>query len=710
MELSDQFLCVIPASEKIIEYCWLQQILPKGEHRKVFLIVTEFNIHLFLDSTDQPNLLACHPYKFLTGLDYIDEVTFRINFGSFGIYTFVDTKPSKILETIYEAASQTLPASKYPKFNRKIQINVKPNINQLLEQRYRAHLAWKHIFPTQFSLQRLRQYIKTKPIIIDLGIVEDLGIDVLTFLESTDVQPLFQTIVIPTRQNTSFYDILEKFIPFYSNISSLIINEPIDQGVFHFLNHMTQFPTISIKKIQFNNCLITPNLIESLTLFFQKHKVAFHLVNCEVLQSEQQLYSIIQSTTNLNEFSASSVWFNENFKLQSAHNLTSLSLRGCCIYIHDLLSTLSEKTPFLEYLDLSRNVCTRDFSSLVSLPPKLTQIYLNQVQWTPSNFYYVFKAACSLETSLTLSMASGYFLQRKNAFEEFYSMFDMGESNLYAFYWNNNSIRSVLLMFLMRCQNLMFLSIAGCKIKRHVSKTLHRLIEGHKTLMTVDLHGTQKATYTAFLPKFFSWMKKSRNIRRLDISKNSLDALCLSRLAELVTINTKLKQLMITDLDIDDYSSFQPLVEALKERKHVIYVKFPENDLKKLKDKGLITNELINEIRYLFRPPVSPPDQDCYEQWKKLIDQEYQEWPKIDLAKKPITIDAVKFETIDTIENSLSSRNRKFLNENMKLDLFDIPKMTDDDIIVIKEFEQNHSIEALRKNLELSLQCYSTYL
>ena len=161
-----QFMCFIPASERIISNAYLQQILPGGEHREILLVVTEFNLHLFLETNSSSgcNEFACHPYCNLFLIDYIDELTFRLTFSSNNnqipfdgnntfIYTLVNKTPSNIIETIYSTAKMTLPSSNYLRTNRKFKDIPFPNNNdkiprsyKLFMHRYRALLAWKKYF------------------------------------------------------------------------------------------------------------------------------------------------------------------------------------------------------------------------------------------------------------------------------------------------------------------------------------------------------------------------------------------------------------------------------------------------------------------------------------------------------------------------------------------------------------------------------------
>ena len=698
MEQEDekQFLVLIPPAEKVIGKGWFHQVIPKKQLQIVYLISTEFDLYLFRKSIKEENEkyeMTTLPYKNLSSIDFIDEMTFRLCFDTIGRFVFIKDEPEKFIKNIYFSVCNVLTPKNYPKINKKVIFIPSGDFNDMIERRYRAFLVWKQSQASHFSLQRLRHYLKTKPKFIDLGIIEDLGLDIITFLEAINEFPQFHTIVVPSRQNSNYYKIIEKIIPLYSNVTHHIICECINQSLYDFLIFLSNFPITSIQTIQFKHCLINSKLIEHLKELLGKHQIALEFVACDIL-AEQEFNDLMQKSDNLTGISMSSVWFGRNFSLNHSKNLRKLVLRGCYLEMQHLLLNLYESTPFLEYLDLSKNFCVKEYFAPITFPPTITHLFFSQVQWSSIAFYIFFKSTCRIEKPFTLSLASAYFQQRKYSYEQFYTYFDLETSNIYALYWNNNAIRSMLLYFLLRCPNFKFFSIAGCKIKRHVSRTLNKFIENEKSLLVLDLHGTYKIQYTEFIPNFLNCVKKSQSIRRLDISNNKLDRYSIQKLAELITENPKIKQLLISDLDIDCFLDIQPLIDALKERKTTIYIDYPEKNFKFLQEKEDLTEEQILEIKSLFKQPISPVDQDCYEHWQRQINKEYQEWPKIDIAKKPIIVDDERHSDSNFFISEYS-----FTKSDIKMDLFNIPSLEEEDNEIIAEFEKNTSIDIMWKNL-----------
>lgn len=741
-----QFMCFIPVSEKVIESTYLQQILPGGEHREILLAVTEFNLHLFIETNfSECNEFACHPYCNLFRIDYIDELTFRLTFSSNNnqnpfdgknifIFTLVNKKPSSIIEVIYNTAKMTLPSSNFLRANRKFKdIPSQDTGDDILQpyrifmHRYRALLAWKKIFPPQSSLQKLKDYLKTRPNIIELDTIMNLGLDVATFVHATDVIPKLNTVIIPGDNKASFlYGTLKKVIPFCTHIHKIIIHKQIDQSFYNFLNFLNKQNKISIKELQFLECQILPPLVKSIQTLLMKHSVALSIVSCDISQSLSKFLSIINSTENLTNLNLTSVLLNKTQDFPEMWNLTHLSLRGCGTDIFPIISSLDEKIPNIVYLDLSRNECTKELPLIISIPEHLSDLFLSQIHWTSKNILNILKNCCYSKRPISLSLAFAIFSSRRESFRQFYDSFqdilNIETPNLNALYWNHNHIRSVFLQFLLKCNNLKFISFSGCKIKHHVVRALQKFIESHNSLNTLDLHGSTRVTFTDMLSKLFIWLKKSRHIKRIDISQNKIRPQCISTLAELISTNTRINQILVDEFDITEYSSIQPLINSIKDRKVPIYVKYPERTFSILKERGEIDNESLKAIKPFFKQPYSSKDQDCAIHWQLLIDQEYPEWPRIDSIKEPSNDNFINDNQQDYDNNSPTilpdTHNQKnkvindksFVNNNTHSNnnkivpqfyLFDIPRPPDDDFIKL-QWEKRVSFESLSKNLELS--------
>ncbi|OHT16466.1 hypothetical protein TRFO_02741 [Tritrichomonas foetus] len=826
---------MIPESETLLESKLVQQIIPGGEHRYVYLVVTEFNIHLFFrrnspksktqrrnspKSKDKPTndspkksteeasdkssnhdipkkftspplvLIACHPFRDLVRLDALDEVTFRLTFKSENPYTFIEEKPSNILNIILDAITEIISPEFYPQIFTPTQLNKKINedLYYCLKQRYRAILAWNQIFPTQFLLQSLDRFLKLKPKNIDLGIIEDLGFNVPIFLDAIGIQPAITTLIIPTRQQSNYYEILTQFLPHNSTLKNIIIHEPLNDAFLHFFTAIRKFRLVALESLEFVECRISTDMCKLIRKFLHHHTIEIIFTKCVILQCETNIISFCNyssskqnsdninsaivpgdgpnsyiqnnstnnsnsskiitksnnnaggkesnnlngsnhnshgnsqnsnnasssnnnsnssnhasnnnNSNNLNGIHLTSVWLNDSVALRTAlFKISHISLRGCRIKINEFFTTLSISLSNLITLDLSKNSCMEPFSGKLAFPDTLKELYLNDVKWIEPNFTLVFNQACYHGQEISLSVANAFFLDRKKSFEKFYkNISNWSSSSLACLYWNCNTMNSKLCQFLLKCSNLKFLSLSGCKIKKPVTYSLQKLIENHKSLVILDIHGTPNNQLQSNIPKILGWIRKSKTIRRVDISHNNLDALCIQKLADLISSNLMLRQVLFSDLIIDDYQSFEPLVNALRERSMVIYIQFPEDFINKLKRKGLVSLEQINEIKPLFKDPLSPEKQDCHEQWQKLIDHDYQEYQQIEEAKGPAP------QIVSTTAPSITDSEEYIPKESIRMirmDLFEIPPP--DNETLLAEFKTKHEIEEMRKILEKSI-------
>ena len=692
---------MIPSSEKIIYSKDVRQITQGGQHRSVYLVITEFNIHIFSNHLDSIESLACHPHRDLVRIDTIDEVTFRLTYKSENPYTFISQDLNKIITDIYDVVTTILLPECYPQISTP-GLNLKSNhdLYYCLEQRYRAFLAWQQIYPTQFLSQSLDRFLKMRPKTIDLGIIEDLGLNVPVFLESSAIQPHISTIIVSTRQQSNYYGILQSLLQRNNTFKTLVFHEPLNETFLHFLAAIRKFRQLYVESLIFVECVITTSIYRHLEKLLEQHQASLSFTKCDVTQCETELSVLSKKCQNLTGLHLTSLWLNVDFtSLDLFANLTDLSLRGCRINIDAFITLLSASVTHIQTLDLSKNSCLKPFSAKVAFPQSLLYLYLNDVVWSENNFATIFHQVCLSKAQITLSVAEANFIDKNTSFDNFFKKLENGGPGLHCLYWNCNKLTQKFCQFLLKCTNLKFLSIACCKLKRNIAYHLQRLIEGHRSLVILDVHNIPEASKIS-ISKIISWVKKSNTIRRVDLSGNTLDDHCILKLADCIANNTMLRQVLFDKIEVTDYSAFDILVHALKERTMIIYVQFPEEFISKMKNAKVISEEATNEIRALFKAPLSPEKQECHEQWQKLIDHEYQEFQQIEEPKEPVS--SVTFSSLmSSLDSSECCYPMTDIEKNIKMDLFSVPSPNNDSLL--QDFESKHEISQMLEIIENSI-------
>lgn len=691
---------ILPSSEKIIDSKDVQQISYGGQRNSVYLVITEFNIHIFSHKSDSIESLACHPHQDLVRIDCIDQITFRLTYKSENPYTFISEDINQIISVIYNVVTTILLPDSYPQVHAPgLTLKTNHDLYFCLEQRYRAFLAWQQIYPTSFLSQSLDRFLKMKPTVIDLEIIEDLGLNVPIFLESSEIQPRISTIVVSTRQQSNYYEFLQSLLQRNNTFKKLVFHDPLNESFLHFLSTIRKFRQLNIESLEFIECVITTSIYHQIEKFLGQHQASLTFTKCDVTQCERELSILSEKCENLTGLHLTSIWLSSDFiSLDLFANLTNLSLRGCRIPIDAFITLLSASASHIQTLDLSKNTCMRPFSAKVVLPSSLTYLYLNEVVWNEANFSTIFHQVCLSKSLITLSVAEANFIDKNSDYENFFKKLENGGPGLQCLYWNCNKISQRFCQTLLKCTNLKFLSIACCKLKKNIAYYLQRLIESHRSLVILDVHSIPETKIS--ISKIISWVKKSSTIRRVDLSGNALDDHSILKLADCIANNTMLRQVLFDQINVSNYADFEPLVHALKERTMIIFIQFPSEFISKLKSQKLISDDVIKEIKPLFKAPLSPEKQECHEQWQKLIDHDYQEYQQIEEPKEPVPLISTS-SIMSSLDSSECCFSMTDMEKNIKMDLFSVPSPKNDSLL--QEFESKHDINEMLEIIENSI-------
>jgi hypothetical protein len=338
---------------------------------------------------------------------------------------------------------------------------------------------------------------------------------------------------------------------------------------------------------------------------------------------------------NLIGIHMTTVWLADSATVKNAMlRLQQISMRGCCVKADEILTMLSRAyAPRVEVLDLSRNQCTEQFKTALSLPATLSKLIMDDVKWNYNNFITLFKLICNSAQAITFSCVHVQMNDRH--LNKFFQAIEACQApQLLVLIWNDNPVHTKLCQLLLKAPNLKVLCIAGSRVLSDAA--LQRLLSEHRTLYIIDMHGTAVNRFGPALKGFLTAIKKSKSIRRIDVSHNKMGTQAFTRLVELIISNPKIRQVLLDDNDLPSYASFEPLLQAIQGRERPFYCRYPEEDIQFFNRTENFSEEKIAAIRAKFRPPESPLKGPGHEEWLKLIYQNYPESSEIEEAKQPI--------------------------------------------------------------------------
>jgi hypothetical protein len=649
--------------EKSIYCNIVRQIIPGGERRSVFLVVTEFFIHIFLLRSQKPGkdmrLASKYALCEITKLDALDEVTFRITIGRETVTIVVDQR-STILSDIYHNLCCVQLPSALPRIDPALIANAAIDLFLSIQRRYRAKLAWQGKFASPDVHQSIDRFLKGHPRVIDLGVIEDLGWCVQVFLEAIAIHPLIDTILVPARPQSRFYDLLWRYFQCPTTaVTTLGVVESVDEKFDKFLSRLSQIPAISLNTLSFIDLEVSHGTIEKVQTFLNNgpHKLSLSFTKCDVRQCDTCLASVIENCPNIVGLHMTTVWLASSVIVTPAmFRLKSISLRGCDVQADEILSMMSDADSLkVEMLDLSKNSCMGEFKATMTFPPTLSKLVMDEVDWNCTNVIILFKLVCNAGHPMSFSCAKVQI--RDHEWKRFFRAIEKCQAPLLnGLIWNENPVHEHLCTLLLNAPKLKVLCIAGSRILHE--KPLRNLLESHKALYIVDMHGTALNRYGPGILPYLSSIKKSGTIRRIDVSHNKMGQKSFSTLAELIATNPRIRQVLCDDNALENYAAFEPLITAIQHRKKTVYVRFPEAEFAAFASAESWSQETVAGIKSLFWPPEAPARFPGQEEWLKLIFQQYPEVSHIEDAQEPpkpghdhLGMDVWSSESSDSIHN-----------------------------------------------------------
>ena len=444
--------------ETALVHKWLNQIISKTESRKILFLATEFKIYLFFktEGLNKLNLESSYKLCDLKRGENVGKLMFRLTFKNSRL-TFSEESPTHILDIISVHLRSLLLPREFPRIDSEIGPDSPSTISyKLIIRRYRAKMKWNELIPTLKMIEGIQRFIESEPTKVDLGLIEDLGIDIKYFLESIEIQPLITCIIVPNRIESNFWNHLSQFMSKNSSIRKIIIPEQFDNNGFkQFCFSISKNFSSGLYYLEFFDIFLNDESINSIWILLSQHPLtSLSFIRCTFGKYFQNFFNLVQKTSSVGQLlglSMTSMNFSLNFDLfNSILNLTQLSLRGCGIQISTIFDLLTINNNKLTLLDLTHNRCTEPLRNHLKMPNLLTKLILDDVVWNYHNLYSIFNASVNAIQNFTLSVAR-VFLDKTGWDRFFDSVETLPAPCLEGLIWRENPITSKFCSFLIKC-------------------------------------------------------------------------------------------------------------------------------------------------------------------------------------------------------------------------------------------------------------------
>jgi len=710
--------------ETCLVHKWLTQVISKNESRSVLFLATEFNIFLFFKKENENSieLDKCYPLCDLKKAESVGKLMFILHFKKDRI-TFVEELPTHILDIISVHLRYIMLPKELPKIDSSIGPDSPSKVSyKAVVRRYRAKMKWNGSVATEKMLTGIQQFIDSEPNRVDLGLIEDLGLDIEIFLQAIEIQPLITTLVIPYRQESKFWPILVDFMGKNSTIRRIMIHESYDISGFKALcSSISKNFSSSLYYIDFTESQIDDSTISSINSLVSQHPISrLTITKCSIRKSENSLMNLMikcGSVGQLLGISFTSMNLSTHLNLVNAClNLSHVYLKGCGIQISDVLDFLSLHTVAnrLSLIDLTHNRCTEPMRTKLRMPVALSKLIVDDVIWNYHNLLSIFTASVNACQSFTLSVARASL--DKVGWDKFFdSVESLPAPCLEGLIWRENPIPPKFCSFLAKCPVLAYLSLAGCSDLSEA--TVWKTLEAQKRIQILDIHGMHKYKLGATGLSLLNHLKRNKTLRRIDISRNKIGPQGYSKLIEFIATSPTIKAILLDGNNLSEISIYESLVSTLQAKGSSITVKLPREDLQALRQSGDLSESRFLATKGLFRKPRPIPKEiPGSEEWTKLIIQQYDE---LEIIDDPIELsenedseedvkDIAQEENTDRsplseivpneMDNELLKEERRRYTCRWEMDFVDVPSI--DNTSIIESYSNTYNLEVLCMKLQ----------
>ena len=516
------------------------------------------------------------------------------------------------------------------------------------------------------------------------------------------MQPLIQTIIVPFRPNSNFYQIISAFLPQSIYMEHLVIHDKVPNSFYDTIINLYSADNDSneslsienakpischmssiLSSIEFVNCIISTRLVKFFeSLLKNGHKISLKFTECNIRNAEPSFASLMdQNNINLLGIYMKSINLSdsEHFRIASLR-LRNLSLKGCNIRVEEIFSMLQTVyTPCIEYLDLSNNFCTStQFNRQLVLPITIHTIILDNISWTRGILISVLESAVNSNKNMNLSLSYAT-LQNHLTFRDVFDQIKKNKvqaTSLRSLMWKGNDCSQSLFQFLKTAPELQFLSLSHSTIKKstHFVDFLDNFQSRkckNKTFPILDIQDLQ-TDYNTLKDILKAVFAKNRPVKKVNISHNQINDKLFSTIVSLIGSNSNVQQILMDDLSLVTYSVYQDLFKFLEMRNKkppLLFIQFPKSDFHRFKNS--IGSDKIEEFldkKRLFVDPYIDSNPVQLNLWDQLLIQSYLQLPdkeEIQInTEKPVILDESIIEKMNNYDSDRPSSERSNRNSN----------------------------------------------
>jgi hypothetical protein len=398
---------------------------------------------------------------------------------------------------------------------------------------------------------------------------------------------------------------LSAFFAANETISLVETKEPPDKSFRAFVTDLSVKRSSGIHELKFSDAEYDAEFMVQLAILFESREITvLSITNRATESGAATLASLLPSCTGF-------------------QNLRELTLVGCPLiearaFIGPLpkLRTFTAEDPGLDIGLFLAQFCACQSSELEELtllagrvasplplegsfPSRLTKLSIPDARWDGGNMcrFFAIIARRTGDRLLTLNVARAkQAADQWAAFDHF--LRDYKFDGIEALVFDGNNIGNGFRELLDQSTNLQTLSLNACAVESPITHGLiAQAIAVSKTLHNLLLQGTSAQNYKAVMEKYIDAVLENSSLKYFDISGNRIGNDVLDMLKGIFQKHPKIREVLFDLNGVTDLDKLYAVYGVAGSVGRRIFLRFPNQDIEKLKNAGKIKDAEIHRMR-----------------------------------------------------------------------------------------------------------------
>ena len=445
-------------------------------------------------------------------------------------------------------------------------------------------------------------------------------VSVSEFGDPTNIIPLFlsvspicnfESVILPQINGYPMYKIISEYAPAIARLKYIDIPGKANDGFDNFFKALKAQTASQLRGISFTNTEFTGPQLIKLSEFIGDTKLsALGLHNSLTIDSYPTFYAEFFNSAMIGGLVVLNLDGTKNLDIARLfpvlRHIYVLSLEDCGLHIDRVFTQISlSGIRNLRALNVSKNLCEHFPSSSMSVPSSLISLVANNVRWCDLCLSNMLKLLFFRPSNLKLSIANASASQAEwNTVFQFLGT--TRYENLVSLTWDGNPLNANLFTYITRNTQLEYLSMCNCFTQTEPATiaTFSKILETCPSLKFLLLKGSPQRSLGRLVGSITRVAIAKKTLIHLDIGDNRLGDQGLLQIKALFTSRNSLKMVNFDGSNPQTPQALFDILELASRVQEQIHTSFPINDMLKLKENNLITQEIFDQhLRKFQRAP-----------------------------------------------------------------------------------------------------------